>query len=134
MGVLLIAEEALTPSAILHLGELLDTQPDWSDLPILILTPGGEETAQSVERQRARLPLGQFSLMERPVRPSTLLSAVRAAVRARKRQFEIRDTVFERDAAIAALRQSEERMKIATETAQIGTWELDLDTMLPRSL
>ena len=129
MGMLLIAEEALTPYAILHLGELVDTQPDWSDLPILVLTRGGEETAQSVERQQARLPLRHFSLLERPVRPSTLLSAVQAAVRARGRQFQIRDTVAQRDAATRALRQSEERMRIATEAAHIGTWELDLPTM-----
>ncbi len=129
MGALLIAEEALTPDVVAHLADLLHSQPDWSDLPILVLTSGGTETQQSIELQRSRLPLGHFSLLERPIRPSTLLSTVEAAVRARKRQFQIRDTIAERDRALAALQQSEERLRLAAETAHIGAWELDLPTV-----
>ncbi len=128
MGALLVAEEALTPDVVVHLAGLLHTQPDWSDLPILVLTSGGTETQQSLELQRARLPLGHFSLLERPIRPSTLLSTVEAAIRARKRQFQIRDTMAERDRALTALQSSEERLRLAAETAHIGPWQWDLTT------
>ena len=128
MGALLIAEEALTAKAVRHLADLLTTQPTWSDLPVVVLTPGGGETADTLERQRARLPLGQVSLLERPARPSTLLSSVEGALRARRRQFEVRDAIAERDVALGALQQSEKVLRIATETAQIGTWTIDWRT------
>ena len=126
MGALLIAEEALSPDVVNHLADLLSSQPDWSDLPVLVLTSGGTETQQSIELQRARLPLGHFSLLERPIRPATLLSTVEAAIRARKRQFQNRDTMAERDGALAALQASEERLRLAAETARIGPWQWDL--------
>ena len=129
MGALVIAEEALSRGVLAHLAELLATQPAWSDLPLVVLTPGGEETAKSLQRQRARISLGQVSLLERPVRPSTLVSSVDAALRARTRQFQVRDAIAERDAALDALQRSEKVLRIATETAQIGTWTIDWSTM-----
>ncbi len=128
MGALLIAEETLNPGVVAHLSYLLHSQPPWSDLPILVLTSGGNETQESIDRRRSRLPLGHHSLLERPIRPSTLLSTVESAIRARSRQFQVRDTIAERDRALIALQQSEERLRLAAETANIGTWERDLDT------
>ena len=95
LGPFLIAEEALRPEVIRQLGEFLQHQPSWSDLPILILTGSGRETIQSIALQGDWTPLGSPVLLERPIRTATLVSSVRAALRARIKQYEVRDVVAE---------------------------------------
>ena len=95
LGPLLIAEEALDPAAIQELSRYVQHQPSWSDLPLLILTASGRENLLSSRLQAERLPLGSAVLLERPIRTATLVSSVQAALRARARQYEIRDTVSE---------------------------------------
>ncbi len=95
LGPLLIAEEALHLAAIQELSHYIQHQPSWSDLPILVLTASGRETSYSSRMQNERLPLGSPILLERPIRSATLVSSVQAALRARIRQYEIRDAVSE---------------------------------------
>ncbi len=95
LGPLLIAEEALSPAAIQALSHYQKSQPSWSDLPLLILTAAGRETLHTMRQLTARLPLGSPVLLERPIRTATLVSSVQAAIRARERQYQIRDAVAE---------------------------------------
>ena len=87
---LLVAEEALTPRALGALRDLLASQPSWSDLPILLFTASLSDVAR-VLSPRAIAELGNVTLLERPLRPVTMLSAANAAQRARKRQYMARD-------------------------------------------
>jgi signal transduction histidine kinase len=105
----LLAEEALGPAELAKLDECLDGQPEWSDLPVLILVAGGRETMESAARarQRANLQHKNVTLLERPIRMSTLISAVEAALRARTRQYEIRANLEQRATAQEAVRRSE---------------------------
>jgi signal transduction histidine kinase len=89
-GAAIIAEEALTPEAIQALVAWLNTQPPWSDPPFIVLTSSGIPTRQSHRKAQELRILGNLALIERPVRPDTLQSAVNAALRARMRQYEIR--------------------------------------------
>ncbi|MEO8130868.1 MAG: PAS domain S-box protein [Bryobacteraceae bacterium] len=90
VGTIFIAEEALAPSAIESISAVLQKQGAWSDLPLLVLTVGGEPT-QAIRERLARLePLGELTLLERPLRSDTLVSAARTAIRARTRQYEVR--------------------------------------------
>ncbi|MFC6645311.1 ATP-binding protein [Granulicella cerasi] len=111
IGPLLLAEEALSATAIERLGALIREQPAWSDLPILILTGGGRETHQSRRFMEERLPLGVPVLLERPIRTATLLSSVKAAIRARQRQYQVRDALQARDAAVEELRSEQEALR-----------------------
>jgi PAS domain S-box-containing protein len=113
IGPLLIAEEALTSESIDQLSQLIQKQPPWSDLPILILTGGGREPLGMKRLELERLPLGTPILLERPIRTAMLVSSVRAAVCSRKRQYEIRD-------AIAALRQEQETLQAVLDHLPIG--------------
>jgi signal transduction histidine kinase len=89
-GVAVLTEEALTGSTAV-LAEALAGQPAWSDLPILILTTGGEINSQRTWALIRRLePLRNVSLLERPLRSLTLLSAVQVALRSRERQYEVK--------------------------------------------
>ena len=91
---ILVAEEALPREG--QLAEIIGRQPAWSDLPVLILTRAG---ANSAVVARAVETLGNVTLLERPVRTTALASAVRSALRARQRQYQTRTYLHERDEA-----------------------------------
>lgn len=100
VGVLIVADEVLGKGGLACFSELIAHQPAWSDLPVIVLTGEGEVSVASEVRRGLREPLGNVLLIERPVRPETLASSVKSAMRARTRQYEARD-------AADALRKSE---------------------------
>src|SRR6185312_2212188 len=85
-GIAMLSEEAVVMDAA-SLIEELSRQAMWSDFPLLILSRSGHESG-SLPRIMERL--GNVSVIERPVRASTLLSIVHSAQRARARQYEVR--------------------------------------------
>jgi len=97
IGVLLVAEEALSRGSREELLEALSRQPSWSDIPLIVLTGEGELSRSITEGIEAVTARGNTVLLERPVRIATLVTALRSALRARLRQFEIRDYVTERE-------------------------------------
>src|SRR3954469_20486082 len=106
-GALLIGEEGFTPQIIEALSALISQQPSWSDFPLILLTVAGSVSAYSQRRRELREPLGNVLLLERPVRPETLISTVQSALRARRRQYQIRDYIEQFKQAQEALRKSE---------------------------
>jgi signal transduction histidine kinase len=107
VSALLIAEEVLTADKVRQLRAILDKQPPWSDLPLLVLVNGGSETVETQQHERDRLPLPQATLLERPIRIGTLLGNVRFAQRAREKQFLIKKSIEQRRLSDEALRKSE---------------------------
>jgi signal transduction histidine kinase/ActR/RegA family two-component response regulator len=89
-GAVIVGQEALDRAAIARIVSRLETQPLWSDVPILILT---RESSDGEGLAAAMGPMVNVTLLERPVRIATLVSAVHAALRARRRQYEVRDLV-----------------------------------------
>jgi signal transduction histidine kinase len=97
-GALLIAEEALDAVSLERLGAALAGQPAWSDVPVLIFVHG-PATGTSLDRLGV---LRNITVLERPIRVPALASTVNAALRARIRQYEVRDLMRElRDASRA---------------------------------
>ena len=92
---ILLTEEALAQDEQ-RLAGILATQGPWSDLPVLLLTRQG---ADSAVVRRAIEALGNVTLLERPVRIHALASAVRSALRARDRQYHMRAYLEERELA-----------------------------------
>jgi FixJ family two-component response regulator len=78
-GAAILTEESLDQESIDRLAQKLATQPRWSNLPIIVLTGSGISTATTESAVRSRAPLGNLTLLERPLRPATLISAVRGA-------------------------------------------------------
>ena len=98
---LFIAEQALGRRALERLAALLAEQEAWSDLPIVVFTTTGGDQALSGARHAGLLPtLGNVTLLDRPLRPIALISAARAALRARRRQYETRDALAEQARAV----------------------------------
>jgi signal transduction histidine kinase/CheY-like chemotaxis protein len=87
-AVAVLAEEALHPWTVHSLLGALSRQGPWSDLPLIVFTRG-QRSSESVLETLG--PLGNATILERPVRVSTLVSAVKAGMRARRRQYEVRD-------------------------------------------
>ena len=98
-GGLLVVEELIQGVAP-GLQHYLEQQPAWSDLPILVLTKHGSD---SMEAQRAVELLGNVTLLERPVRTMALISAARSALRARHRQYQVREADRRKDEFLATL-------------------------------
>jgi PAS domain S-box-containing protein len=120
----IVADEALNATNIPLLANVLGRQPSWSDFPVLLLTGSGEVTEASRYRLNLIAPLGNVTLIERPIRTSTLLSAVATALRARRRQYEIRNQLERQRLLTETLRESEAKLKFALNAAQLGSWEL----------
>lgn len=90
VGVSIVADEAISPGNIHELTSWLSAEPTWSDPPFIILTSHGQTTRYSHQRAQEFSTLGNFTLIERPMRPEIIQSAVRASLRGRMKQYEIR--------------------------------------------
>ena len=108
-GVALISEEALTPEAMRCLVEALGQQPQWSDFPLLVLTGGSGSMPANLGTLQALGEVSNMTLIERPTRVITLVSATRSALRARKRQYQVREHLAEEQ------RAREERSRLLKE-------------------
>lgn len=98
-GALLIAEEALVNDAVTQLAAELARQPSWSDLPVVLITAGADRPLVRSHYLAALAPVGNITIIERPVRPETLVSTCEVALRSRRRQYQVRDLLHELDAA-----------------------------------
>jgi signal transduction histidine kinase/ActR/RegA family two-component response regulator len=103
---IVIAEESVASPGSGTLADAIAKQPAWSDLPVLVLARPG---ADSVDVAEAVRTLGNVTVLERPLRFATLLSAVRTAVRARERQYQIRGYLADRVRVEEALRVADRR-------------------------
>jgi signal transduction histidine kinase/ActR/RegA family two-component response regulator len=92
-GAIILAEEALFEKSILMLVQHLGAQPEWSDIPLILITSGGEVSQTQLRRLNIFGPAGNVTVLERPFRPATLISTVEVALRTRQRQYEARDSV-----------------------------------------
>jgi signal transduction histidine kinase len=98
-GLAFITGEALTAEAVRCLVAALAAQPAWSDFPLVVLTSGGGETPANAEVLAALGEAGNVTLVERPVRVTTLVSTFKSALRARRRQYDVRGHIAAAQAA-----------------------------------
>jgi signal transduction histidine kinase/ActR/RegA family two-component response regulator len=111
---LLISEEAIAASPT-ELVTCISSQPVWSDLPVIVLSRSGRE---SVALPRILSGLGNVSVIERPVRTSTLVSLVSTCLRARERQYQVREYLLEQEKAQQRVRDSVDSERAARSEAE----------------
>jgi len=126
VGAAIIAEEVLQNGAISALAQRISAQPPWSDFAVIVLTGSGLTTASTESVVRSRAPLGNVTLLERPLRPVTLISAVRSALLARRRQYEVREHLQQRQAAEEALRRAHDALETLVEQRTAALRRLSL--------
>jgi PAS domain S-box-containing protein len=107
-GAVVLTEDALAGDGLDCLAQVLQQQPPWSDLPVILLTR--REVESPIAIQAMQLP-ASLVMLEQPVRPSTFMSALRTALRARRRQYEIRNQLEALERTQASLRAGEETLR-----------------------
>jgi len=95
-----IAEEVLVKSEMARLAAALREQEPWSDLPIILFTGEGATVQARIPTVEWLQGLGNVTLLDRPVRPITMVSTAFAAMRARRRQYEGRAALANQRAAV----------------------------------
>jgi signal transduction histidine kinase len=110
-GFVLITEEALMRCDVRSLSGWIEAQPEWSDLPFILLTNRGGGLERNPSAERFLELLGNVTFLERPFHPTTLISVARSALRARRRQYEAR-------ARLESLAMSQAELGQANETLE----------------
>ena len=118
-GVVLLVEEAVTPDGGTRLVEWLSHQPVWSDLPILVLARPGADSSTVAESMDL---LGNVTVLERPTRVAALVSAVRVGLRARRRQYQLREQLAAQKEATELQRRSVEALTTLLDTLPVGVF------------
>src|SRR6476620_3143319 len=108
-GALILTEEALELGSLSHLFEALAAQPSWSELPLIILTSGGESRLARLLELDAHAA-GSMTLLERPVGTMTLLRSLEVALNSRRRQYQVRDFLEEQRRTEQELRETHEQL------------------------
>ncbi len=114
-GAVLLAEDAIDGRGLTGLLDLIHHQPAWSDLPFLLLLRPGGSTERPTREHHMLQASGNLTVLERPIGTVTLVSAVRAALRARLRQYEVAD-------GFTALAESEAQTRILIDALPQLVW------------
>ncbi len=109
-SLLILTQEAvLADNEGLFQQNLLD-QPDWSDVPVILLTPPGPDSRAILHRLEA---IGHMTLIKRPVQLNNFMSTIRSSLRDRQRQYGIRDFLNVRLKQEEELRQAVQKANAA---------------------
>ena len=142
---IIVTEEVLFEGNVEPLLRWCEEQPPWSDIPIIVLATKrvghrSSPAANLLER------LGNVAMLERPLNAETLAAAARASIRGRRRQYQARALLQDREQNQQELlrlnetleQRVEERaleldhanaaLAFALESAGMGSWDLDLTT------
>lgn len=88
-GVVMIATEAFdTPESVQSLRAALERQEPWSEIPLLLFGGGVENAASTATELLGSR--AQIVMLERPLGVATFLTATDAALRSRRRQYEVK--------------------------------------------
>jgi signal transduction histidine kinase/ActR/RegA family two-component response regulator len=112
-AVLLMTEEALELPQIPDVLHELDAQPPWSELPLIVLTRGGESQLARLLNLMVKAA-GSMTLLERPLGQATLLRSIEVAVQSRRRQYQVRDLLVQQHKFAEELER-----KVAERTQQL---------------
>ena len=122
VGVVVLTDAVVLDPGLTSVLEAIARQPQWSDVPVILLSR--PEMQSDADKRRLR-KLTNLTLLDRPTSSRALVSAVAAAMRARERQYQIRDQLDSLQAADAALRESTERMSLGVQVAGLALAEVD---------
>ena len=130
-GFVLVTEEALLRSDLRALSSWINAQPEWSDMPFILLTHRGGGLERNPDAGRFLNTLGNVTFLERPFHPTTLVSLAQSALRGRRRQYDARGRLDD-------LQESEDHFRHTVELNPQVAWTASpdgrVDQMAPRWL
>jgi PAS domain S-box-containing protein len=89
-GAVLLTEEALLMAGSSEVALWVSQQATWSDIPFVVLA-NGSRSPRTVAATQRLAELGNVVLLERPLHAEAMLGAIRSSLKARARQFEVKD-------------------------------------------
>ncbi|WP_082765692.1 MULTISPECIES: sensor histidine kinase [unclassified Phenylobacterium] len=111
-GAALIVEEVLQEDDYAPLARWVESQPPWSDFPVIVLARRGGGLERNPAAERYGRALGNVSFLERPFHPTTLVSIVQTALRGRRRQYEARERLETLRGAIQRQQQDQSHLRL----------------------
>jgi len=126
-GALILTEEALEFANLSDLLQTLNAQPPWSELPVVILTTGGESRLAKL-LELAASAAGSVTLLERPIGTTTLVRSLEVALNSRRRQYQVHDLLEEQRRKQNELEEAEEGLRQAHE--QLADRARQLETLV----
>ena len=103
-----MTDDALTRVGLGNLRDALERQPTWSDFPFVVLARRGNGNRGDLRHVEEAI---NATVLERPLHPTSLISAVRSAIRGRDRQRLAARHLSELEEARAALKQVAELLE-----------------------
>ena len=124
VGAILMTDAAFSDPHIVQLLAALSGQPPWSEVPIILLC---RTSPPSLVAARVVDSLRNVTILERPTSSRTLISSVQAALRARARQYQLREQFEALCASEAALRDSESQFRTMANSIPQLAWMAHAD-------
>ncbi|HLS29179.1 MAG TPA: PAS domain S-box protein, partial [Opitutales bacterium] len=101
-GAVVVSDEVLQEAGIGALERLAADQPAWSDLPMIVVTTGAASPEVLGELASGQTS-GNLLFLDLPVSDSWLEHALRNALRTRRRQYDVRDLLEQRQAILTSV-------------------------------
>ncbi len=114
----ILTQEGLDAALLDTLAGWLATQETWSDFPFVVLAGGGAAFSITLRTEAALQKLGNVIVLDRPLKRETLRSAASSALRARRRQYAMRQALTDRNEALDQLLSSEQALLALNDTLE----------------
>lgn len=121
---LILTDEALARDGFEALRIVVEAQPVWSDLPLMLLTSGADVPRYGAIASQVRVEFRNVFLLDRPARKELLLSAVQVAYNSRLKQLEVRDALVRQFQTDETLRNTE-KLAVAGQLAATMAHEVN---------
>jgi PAS domain S-box-containing protein len=122
VGAIILLEEAIPKGELPKLAGLLEEQPAWSDLPLVILTAPKRDASLRWRKIQSTTSIHNTIVLERPIQVETLLQTVRLALRGREQQFRVRDQILERERLLVTSEKSERRLSAVLNNTRMAVF------------
>jgi two-component sensor histidine kinase len=92
-GILVITHEALKPGLVATVAEHLASQPDWSEVPVIVLLERAAPIARIRSQLQSAWPGSRLMFHMRPIAALELVNAIQSNLIVRLRQRQVRDAL-----------------------------------------
>jgi len=127
-GALVLTEEALELSNASALFRALHTEAPWSELPVVILTTGGEYRVSRLLDLMGTAARGAM-LLERPLSQATLVRSLQVGLSSRRRQYQVRDLLGLQARLAAIVTSSDDAIVSKTLEGIVTSWNAGAERM-----